>query len=77
MHLESFDPKKSKSLEQHYGEMFERTRHLDAPMYDDEFAEVIVLQLPLRYQDRWADRSFTNLNEFADIKNRSKRATKS
>ncbi|KAJ8898502.1 hypothetical protein PR048_003862 [Dryococelus australis] len=63
-HLERFDPKKSMSLEQHHDEMFERTRHLDAPMCDDELAEVIVSPLPLRYRDLWADRSFTNLNEF-------------
>ncbi|KAJ8871947.1 hypothetical protein PR048_028287 [Dryococelus australis] len=64
LHLERFDPKKRKSFEQHYGEMFERTRHLDDPMCDDVFAEVIVSQLPLRYKDRWADRSSTNLNKF-------------
>ncbi|KAJ8889154.1 hypothetical protein PR048_008648 [Dryococelus australis] len=52
------------TLEQHISEIFERMRHLKAPMKDKELAEIIVAQLLLRYQDRWPDRPFTNLNDF-------------
>ncbi|KAJ8887555.1 hypothetical protein PR048_013771 [Dryococelus australis] len=50
--------------ERHFSEMFECTRHLNAPIEDKEFAEVIVSQLPSRYQDQWEDRPFTNIPEF-------------
>ncbi|KAJ8888846.1 hypothetical protein PR048_008340 [Dryococelus australis] len=36
---------------QHVCEMFERTRHPNARMCDEEFAEVIPSQLPQRHKD--------------------------
>ncbi|KAJ8878496.1 hypothetical protein PR048_019074 [Dryococelus australis] len=47
--------------------MYEQTRHLNAPMEDEELAEVILAQMPSCYQDRWSDRTFTNLNDFRYI----------
>ncbi|KAJ8875540.1 hypothetical protein PR048_023435 [Dryococelus australis] len=53
-----------KLLEQHFSEMFARTRHLIALMEDKESAEVIVSQLLTLYQERWVGRPFTNLLDF-------------
>ncbi|KAJ8888648.1 hypothetical protein PR048_008140 [Dryococelus australis] len=66
LHTERYDPKISKLLEQLFSEVYERTRHLDVAMGDEELAKVIIAQLLPRYQAQWPDRLFTNLTETSD-----------
>ncbi|KAJ8871771.1 hypothetical protein PR048_028111 [Dryococelus australis] len=51
---EHWDPRKEKSIEEHFSEVYERTRHLSSPMSDEEFTDLLISQLPSKDAEQYS-----------------------
>ncbi|KAJ8895920.1 hypothetical protein PR048_001261 [Dryococelus australis] len=58
-----WDPKKEKRIEEHFSDVYERTRHLAAAM-GDELVDVVISQLPITHHRQFTGGVYRDLTEF-------------
>ncbi|KAJ8893567.1 hypothetical protein PR048_006167 [Dryococelus australis] len=66
LHAERFYPGKGKTLEEHMSEVYDKSRHLTPPVSDEEFAAMILHQLPYKYRTHWSGRLYQDLASFRE-----------
>ncbi|KAJ8885673.1 hypothetical protein PR048_011871 [Dryococelus australis] len=66
LHTERFYPGKGKKLEEHLSEVYDKSKQLTPPVSDEEFAAMILHQLPNKYQTHWSGRLDHDLASFRE-----------
>ncbi|KAJ8893197.1 hypothetical protein PR048_005783 [Dryococelus australis] len=61
---EHWDPRKEKSIEEHFSKVYERTHHLPSPMSDEEFIDLLISQIPVNYQRQFSGNIYRDVSEF-------------
>ncbi|KAJ8897013.1 hypothetical protein PR048_002359 [Dryococelus australis] len=61
---EHWDPKKAKTIKEHFSDVYERTHHLTTAMSDEEFIDIVIFQLPIMYQCQFTGGVYRDLTEF-------------
>ncbi|KAJ8878563.1 hypothetical protein PR048_019141 [Dryococelus australis] len=66
LHAERSYPGKRKTFEEHLSEVYDKSRHLTLPVSNEEFAAIILHQLPYKYQTHWSGRMDQDVASFRE-----------